>query len=81
MAHFVDGIGHDDAATGRQISRLFARAAITTPAELRTWVVSGTLPAGATIGQAVFARALAALGAGARFVGLTADESADVGGP
>ena len=82
MAHFNDGIGFDQAfgpAMAKRLRSLFVRAGITTRAQLKAWVASGTLPVGATIPAAQFGRALAALGCGVRFASDSDDDAIDVG--
>jgi len=82
MAHYNDGIGFDQAfgpALAKRLRDLFARAGITTRAQLKTFVVNGALPGGATISAAQFGRALAVLGCGIRFSSDSDDDATDVG--
>jgi len=62
------------------VIRLFTLAAITTRAQLRTFVLTGNLPGGATITAAVFQRALLLLGGvNIKFAGETDDDMSDLG--
>lgn len=80
MAWLNNGIGHiDDDYRMRAIVALFAKANIQTRADLRTFVVSGTLPAGATIGVPAFQRALLVISSGAIFAGESPDDAMGTG--
>ena len=68
--------GGDDPA----LVALFAKAGITTRAQLRAFVLTGNLPGGATITAAVFQRALLVLGGCyLKFAGETDADISDVG--
>jgi len=70
------GPGSNDPA----LVSLFQKAAITSRAELKTFVTNGTLPGGATITVAVFQRALLVLGGCyVKFAGETDADAGDVG--
>lgn len=75
-----NGYGGSTLQQATAYKALFGKAAITTRAQLRTYVATGNLPGGATITAAVFQRALLVLSANLLLPGeRTDDDAVDTG--
>ena len=76
---FVLGVGSSNQDLAASLRTLMGKAAITSRADLKAFVLTGNLPAGNTITPAVFQRALLLLSVPLFLVGETDATAADTG--